>query len=214
MGRLFKLMFPSLLAVLLVLGLSHPVSGQPLPPTLYVEAPAFVNVSTEFDIIIWIRDIPAGWGMTGFDVEVKWDPNDLEFIECEFLGDGRPGWDGGCGADTGIGGGGGSDFRSFPASRWTEDAAWLRFRFHCLREGPSIIAVGSLEDLTIFLEDSGGSVFPTDPEPVEVTVEQGFGAVGGITAPVSKLEILTPYIALAGLIAAVSTVYFVTRRKD
>jgi hypothetical protein len=39
-------------------------------------------------------------------------------------------------------------------------------------------------------------------------------AVGGLVMPSNKLEILTPYLALAGLIAAVSTVYVVKRRKD
>ncbi|MFC1505736.1 hypothetical protein ACFLQ6_01555 [Thermoproteota archaeon] len=39
-------------------------------------------------------------------------------------------------------------------------------------------------------------------------------SIGGLSMPVNKLEILTPYIALAGLIIAVSTVYVVKRRKD
>jgi hypothetical protein len=214
MSNLAKLMLPPLLAVLLILGLSHPVSGQPPPPTLYVEAPGFVNVSTEFDIIIWIRDIPAGWGMTAFDIEVKWDPNDLEYIGDEFLGFGRPGWTGTCAPiGPGVAGGGGTDVRSFPALRWTEDAAWLRFRFHCLREGPALITVGSLTDLTIYLENSVGSIFSSDPEPFEVTVNQVEPApVGGISTPINKLEILTPYIALAGLIIAVSAIVIKKRK--
>lgn len=39
-------------------------------------------------------------------------------------------------------------------------------------------------------------------------------AVGGITTPINKLELLTPYLALAGLIIAVSTVYIIKRRED
>jgi TolB protein len=38
--------------------------------------------------------------------------------------------------------------------------------------------------------------------------------IGGVVTPTSKLEILTPYITLAGLIAAVSTVYVIKKRKD
>jgi hypothetical protein len=38
--------------------------------------------------------------------------------------------------------------------------------------------------------------------------------VGGISTPINKLEILTPYIALAGLIIAISTVYVIIKRKD
>ncbi len=39
-------------------------------------------------------------------------------------------------------------------------------------------------------------------------------AVGGISIPTNKLEIVTPYIVLAGLIAVVSAVYVIKRRKD
>jgi hypothetical protein len=49
--------------------------------------------------------------------------------------------------------------------------------------------------------------------PFTVTIKQGFGAVGGISTAVNKLEILTPYLALAGLIVAVSSVYVIKRRK-
>lgn len=38
--------------------------------------------------------------------------------------------------------------------------------------------------------------------------------VGGVASQVNKLVIITPYLALAGLIAVVSTIYVVKRRKD
>jgi hypothetical protein len=38
--------------------------------------------------------------------------------------------------------------------------------------------------------------------------------VAGVVVPKNTLEILTPYIALAGLVAAISTVYVIKRRKD
>jgi hypothetical protein len=38
--------------------------------------------------------------------------------------------------------------------------------------------------------------------------------VGGVASPVNKLEILSPYLALAGLIAVVSAVYVIKRRQD
>jgi hypothetical protein len=47
--------------------------------------------------------------------------------------------------------------------------------------------------------------------------EFGFGPlppVGGVLLSVNKLEILTPYLALAGLIVAASTVYVIKKRKD
>lgn len=46
------------------------------------------------------------------------------------------------------------------------------------------------------------------PQPVEPA------PVGGVVTPIKKLEIVTPYLALAGLIVAVSTVYIIRRRKD
>jgi len=42
----------------------------------------------------------------------------------------------------------------------------------------------------------------------------GQAAVGGVVNQVNKLEILTPYIALVGLIIAVSSVYVIKKRKD
>ncbi len=39
-------------------------------------------------------------------------------------------------------------------------------------------------------------------------------AVGGLTMPASKAALLTPYLALAGLIAAVSAVGVVKRRRE
>ena len=39
-------------------------------------------------------------------------------------------------------------------------------------------------------------------------------SIGGLSMPVNKLEILTPCIALAGLIAVISTVYIIKKRKD
>ncbi|WP_455369681.1 hypothetical protein [[Eubacterium] cellulosolvens] len=51
----------------------------------------------------------------------------------------------------------------------------------------------------------------TDQDPIiEYTI---VGTVGGVASPVNKFEILTPYLALAGLIAAFSTAYVIRRRK-
>ncbi|WP_455369835.1 hypothetical protein [[Eubacterium] cellulosolvens] len=208
MPRLAKLMLSSILITLIVLGLNSPVSAQiPPPPTVYVEAPPFVNVSTEFDIIIWIRNIYPGYGMVWFDLQAQWDPNDLEYIECEFLR--AADWQGGCGNTppgywTGLAGG--------PIE--TEDYAWFRIRFHCLREGAAPITITSVD--TVWLKPLGGGVeFHSFPEPVTVTIQQvEYTPVGGISTSVNKLEILTPYLALAGLIAAISAIYVVKRRKD
>jgi hypothetical protein len=52
----------------------------------------------------------------------------------------------------------------------------------------------------------------TDQDPIiEYTI---VGTVGGVASPVNKFEILTPFLALAGLIAVVSAIYVIKRRKD
>jgi len=38
--------------------------------------------------------------------------------------------------------------------------------------------------------------------------------VGGVVVPTNKLEILTPYLALAGLVAIASAVVAVRKRRD
>ncbi len=209
MASLVKLMLSSILITVIVLGLSSPVAAQPPSPTIYVEAPDSVIVSTEFDIIISIRDIANGWGMTGLDIEVQWDPNDLEYIECEFLGSGRPGWSGDCGPNTGAGGNGQGD-------AWTEDAEWFRFRFHCLSAGPAPITVFSPGGQSIYLVllIGGGSEGVT-PQPVTVTVNQVEPApVAGVVTATSKLTIIAPYLVLAGIVAVASAIYIKKRRHN
>lgn len=52
-----------------------------------------------------------------------------------------------------------------------------------------------------------------DPPPTP-TPATTLTPVSGLVMRTNKLEILTPYIALAGLITAISTVYVFKRRKD
>jgi TolB protein len=64
-------------------------------------------------------------------------------------------------------------------------------------------------DLTPTMPDASSPDYqrllePETPEPAPV---------GGVASPINKLAILTPYIALAGLIMAVSTIYIKKRRQ-
>jgi hypothetical protein len=52
---------------------------------------------------------------------------------------------------------------------------------------------------------------PTDRSPF---ISISYVSVGGVVTQVNKLKVLTPYIALTGLIIAVSTVYVIRKRKD
>jgi len=75
-----------------------------------------------------------------------------------------------------------------PSTRWSTSAVW---------DGSHAYIFGGH-----YVSYLGDIVRFTPPWPV-----------GGVVTPVNKLVIFAPYIALAGLIAAVSTVYVIRRRK-
>ncbi len=91
----------------------------------------------------------------------------------------------------------------------TVDREWLTVTFRCLRSGPSMIAVDGGVDVQ---ELPDGSITGEGIETIEVTVNQ-LPPVGGVTAPVNKTAILTTYLAIPGLIAVVSIVYIIKKRK-
>jgi hypothetical protein len=86
---------------------------------------------------------------------------------------------------------------------------------------PDIVATGATGDEEIRLHfkvpEGVYSIKITITEdgiPVKVLTFTYCSTVGGVTTPTNKLEILAPFIALAGLIIAVSTVYIMRKRKD
>jgi len=94
---------------------------------------------------------------------------------------------------------------------WTENSAWARFTFHCLGAGTGVILLTSPMPGTIILRYGEVTVW-TSPEPCEVTVHQ-FKTVGGVVVPVNKLAVLSPYLALIGLVGAVTVAVAIRRRK-
>jgi hypothetical protein len=90
------------------------------------------------------------------------------------------------------------------------DAAheWLELEYHCIDEGTSNIQILGLTINSVAL--------PTDYAVFGASINQlpELAPVGGISTPINKLEILTPYLALAGLMAVVSAVYVIKKRKD
>jgi hypothetical protein len=78
------------------------------------------------------------------------------------------------------------------------------------RIDPSTFAVRTLLSDFGFGVNQGSSIFGV----AIYTGPPTYPPVGGVITSVNKLEILIPYIALAGLIIAVSTVYIIKRRKD
>ncbi len=72
---------------------------------------------------------------------------------------------------------------------------------------------------SIWIMDADGSneydLTPTRPYANAADYQRlDYPPVGGVASPVNKLELIAPYLALAGLIAAVSAVYVIKRRKD
>ena len=211
MGRLHRLLLPTLLLTVIVSGLSLPVSAPNGDIPHLTSEPQFINVpvSSTFDVEIWIRNLKLG-PMVGLQIYVKWDTAMMEYVSHTFH---THGWSFTYQA---VAPESGEIILSAEPEEGNPpisgDEKWITITFHCLAEGTSTIQLASAD--TIWILDNGepsGYV----PDIFETTVNQVEPApVGGVLMTVNKLEILTPYIALAGLIAAVSTVYVIKRRKD
>jgi len=60
----------------------------------------------------------------------------------------------------------------------------------------------------------GGSPSATVDSTFRTYLPPASASVGGVVSPVDKLAVLTPYLALIGLIAVVSAFYVIRRRRD
>ena len=201
-----SILTPIFLTIVLALASITGVSAQePPPPTLYVDAPTSVPVSTEFDVLIWLRDIEEGFSITEINLRVSFNDKDLEFISDEFLDpDGAGGWGGGgalvwFGFWEGIAGGSSS----------AEERAWFRITFHCLQAGPTTITVSApLAAGGIELNDE----YDTEPDSVSVTVKQG-NPVGGIFYSADKIGLLSPWLAAISIIGCIAIVPILVKKR-
>ncbi len=156
-----------------------------------------VTVCRNFDVGISIKDLTVPMG--AFSFSVAWDPTYMECVAHDFHEHG--GW-------TVTHEDVFDDHIMILAEgeAWTEDESWATFTFHCLAEGTSYITVEGwvepVQQLKVFLDPVEGTVNQVEPAPV-----------GGIVMPISKLEVLAPYVALAGLIAAVTIVIVKIRSR-
>ncbi len=195
MGGSFKFLFSALLLTVITSGLIFPAMAINGVAKIAVEGPTAVGVSREFTVDVWIRDLPTA--MELFSTRIEWDPSMMEYVS-HVSHVTENGW-------TPL------FFSQLPGliileasgSPFSEDASWISVTFHCLGPGISGIRV---EESDIVSHDP-----PISWEGIDLEVHQTV-PVGGITTPINKLEILTPYIALAGLIIAVSTV-IIKKRK-
>ena len=209
--------YPFIITVLLVsvisLSLISPVlAAPPYYPTVIVNPTSISpGVGATFSIIFSVEDIPSGYGLRYLGLVLTWPSSDMELVSGVEGASLPPGWKVSLGDFTEIPPG--SEKKYFQLSidtgePVTVDREWLTVTFRCLRPGPSMIAVDGGVDLQ---ELPDGSITGEAIEPIEVTVNQ-LSPIGGVTTPVNKTAILTPYLALAGLIIVVSAV-LIKKRK-
>ena len=203
MPRLTKLMLSTILVTLTVIGLSGLAFANGVGMIAVVPPTEDVTVSTTFSIDIWTYSLESQ-SLRGLGFTLVWDPTMVEFVGYES----HPpeGW-------FLPGHVEGSDnylfyFERLTGSAYPGDHNWITVNFHCLDSGPTQI---DLQDPYYMIDDSESMYYFEGIMPASFNQ---VAPVGGIVMPVDKLAVLTPYLALAGLIAAVSTVYVMRRRKD
>lgn len=106
---------------------------------------------------------------------------------------------------------------------WSSYSAWYvyfldsRGDLKWVKETENPFEYGSMTGIISMSGDGGTLAVRIGSGATTYVFDTGYSTinpVGGFIIPVSKLEILTPYLALAGLIVAVSAVYVIKRRKD
>jgi len=198
-----KAILPTILAALIILGLTQPVSA-PINPDMVVE-PAEINVyvCSNFDVEIWIRNLPEQSFMYRFRFVLVWYPGLIELVGIsENRADGL-GWK--------FSDSKGDDYYIFEAEAaeggWQEgDAAWLKLTFHCSGAGTSPLVFDTAK---IYLRP----VVEITPDLFSATVHQSSRPVGGILTAANKLAIISPYLALIGLFGAVTVAVAAVRRR-
>ncbi|MGA2239600.1 MAG: choice-of-anchor U domain-containing protein [Candidatus Bathyarchaeia archaeon] len=85
-----------------------------------------------------------------------------------------------------------------------QTGAWSRFSSASLDSTRTIITL-------TFTADASGTV--TDPGGPVIVPPPSAGPVGGVVEPVNKLVVFAPYVALLGLVSAVTVVVAKPRKK-
>ena len=219
-----RLILPLTLALIIILGSSSPAFAQvpENPASIKIEPQiTTVYVGNYFEVKIWIRDLDPEYKMDNFRFFITWDKSLIKFNghEINML----TGW-----ANSVIYSGTTEDGHGYFGLEYysqgsgydvSEDRYWETISFRCLAPGSTPL------NLPPTVDPDDGPVLdtfinPRNAEPYNLNLVKGavnqieISPVGGIYSPVSKLEILAPYIALVGIIAAVSTVYVIKKRKD
>jgi len=209
MDRLHRFLLSTLLLTVIVSSLSLPVSANNGAKIVVEPRIIDISVSNTFTIDILIRDLNGDF-MQEFDFTITWDPALMEYVShMDHVLTNDPNWSiknqnldalGGSyrlNAEAGLSG-----------ILFNEDLSWVTLTFHCLGEGSSPI---NIQNTVIYRAAAGLQEIEHEVLKGAVTQEPGM-PVGGYVAPINKLEILTPYLALAGIVAVASAIYIKKRR--
>lgn len=196
MKRIISLIFLILLVFAVFSGPIFAVKGQSRSCSVEPQTIDVLKGDT-FTVKIWIRNVDSG-DMDSFWFLLSWDPSQIQYVSRTLtLVDG---WSP---TSENIGLDGYHLHASGPL--YNPDTSWVTITFRCLAAGTTqIIPVQAV--IYVDVVGHGCATLPS-------TVNQ-YVTVGGVSSPMNKLEIVAPYIAIAGLIAAVSAVYVIKRRKD
>lgn len=204
-----ELIIPSLLVALFIISISQPALGQ--TATIEVDpSTVTVTVCNNFDVDIWIRNIPIV--MTEFYFTVTWDDTQMQLDSYdEHCTDN--GW-----TTFNVIQGSSSLRLVASGSNYDQDASWITLTFHCIDAGSSSI---NLEDTGIYYLETAlvdhttvnGTVNQNSPpDPPGPDPPSYSGQVGGTIYSVNRLVVLAPFSVLIGLVGIIAIV-FVVRRK-
>ncbi|MGB6681608.1 MAG: DNRLRE domain-containing protein [Candidatus Bathyarchaeia archaeon] len=201
------------------------------PPTFVVEhegsqvSSIDVPVSSEFTLNFWIRHIPEGYGMVAFDFDVHYDPDLMELVDNEVFFPPGHSWDS-AGASYDVGrysprGNWGYDPQYNPdATPETDDFLAARATFHCKGEslGSEIRVSAGQRTVTLRNLETGEEMEMYPPDHVVVCNQQPapsnpYRYVGGELFTANKLAVLSPYLALIGLVGILTAAVAIKRYR-
>jgi len=200
-----KFFLASLVALLIIVGLSQPASAPEANPDLVIDPDEInVSVSSTFTIDIWIKNIPSGFVMLFFDFQVSWESSMMELTSHNFLAD-ENGWS--INADNALAN---NYFCAASGADWSSDSKWLTLTFHCLAEGSSTIqAAGSGSDSVVLWDGNEATETGFDSDAITCNQRRPvpptpYHYVGGELFTANKLAVLSPYLALIGIVTTVA----------
>ena len=220
-----RFVLPMVFVFAIILAISSPVFAQPPTCTISVEPETtVVTVGDEFDVKIWIRDPDENNPIDMFEIIIAWDITELDLGP--IFTHNLDGWTlDGISENQGLN----PDIHFIIIAAHTDnvdaaidsDISMATLRFRCRVGGEANIeaptAIQDEYDQTnnpVVVSDYADTFLQYDVTGSYAIVEQS-SPVGGIYSPTDKLSILTPYIALVGLIGAISTIFAIRRwRKD